>query len=253
VNIALILSFDGSDFNGFQVQKNAPSVQACLEKSLSILLNEKIKIIGCGRTDTGVSAINYCINFNYTVENLATDFCYKLNKILPNSIAVYYVYKVNNEFNARFDAIDRTYKYKCTLVKNPFLKHTHLQLSKLPNIETINDAATYLLGTHDFKSFSKVKTEVNNYKCTVLESHWKLYNDELIYTIKANRFLRNMVRAIVGTLLDIGLEKREIQSLNHIMAAQDRCKAGKSVQAHGLSLEMVNYDKTNWQLLQSIN
>jgi tRNA pseudouridine38-40 synthase len=217
-------------------------VQACIEECLSKIIGESIEIIGAGRTDTGVHASNYYAHVDITHEINCTDVQYKLNKMLSHDIVIYTIFKVNNEFHARFSALWRTYTYTLSLQKNPFLQETTWLYSYPLNIEAMNNAAALLQTYTDFTSFSKLHTDVNNNNCTITYAKWEQKGDLLIFTITANRFLRNMVRAITGTLIDVGRGKTSIPEFCTIIESKNRQNAGTSIPALGLCLVDIGYE-----------
>lgn len=236
------LAYKGTDFHGWQSQPNADSVQERIEKALSILLKNSTEIIGCGRTDTGVHASQYFAHFE--TENLINpeEFTYKLNALLPHTIVISEIFHVSDTAHARFDAVTRSYEYHILLENNPFLLETTWQLPhKKFDVEKMNKAAEILLHHQDFKSFSKSKTDVKNYLCIITEAYWKLDANKLTFYITANRFLRNMVRAIVGTLLEVGEHKLSISEFEQVILSQNRSEAGLSVPAKGLFLSEIKY------------
>lgn len=237
------LSYNGKNFHGWQIQPNAISVQEVLEKSLSILLQQTIAVVGAGRTDAGVHASQIFAHFDIDAVQDEAQLKYRLNAILSKDIAIINVFRVDDEAHARFNATSRSYEYKIVTQKDPFLfEFTHLVKQPL-SIEKMNEAANILLEYTDFQCFSKVKTDVHTYNCTVTEAVFKQEGDCLIFYISANRFLRNMVRAIVGTLLEIGLGKLEVAEMHGIIASKHRSNAGTSVPAQALYLTEVVYPK----------
>lgn len=248
MNYCAEIAYNGTDFSGWQRQINAPSIQQEIEQSLSLVLQDTIKIIGCGRTDTGVHARSYFFNFNCDFL-VPKNLIFKLNNMLPKSIVFYALWEVNQDFNARFDAIDRTYQYHINSIKNPFLYDLSFYAPQKLDIAAMNEACTYLLGKQDFSSFSKVKTEVNNFYCEISHAAWELNENETVFTITANRFLRNMVRAIVVTMMEVGINKYIPKDIKTIIAAKNRNAAGKSVAAHALFLTSIKYDTTQWKKL----
>jgi tRNA pseudouridine38-40 synthase len=235
------LAYKGSNYHGWQKQPNVHSVQGELDSKLSTLLAEQIETVGCGRTDTGVHAKDFYAHFDVT-KNIDEQFIkFKLNNFLPKDIVVYDIQKVSEEFNARFDAVWREYEYWITREPNPFLlDQSWFQNGKL-NLDDMNKASALLIGKKDFESFSKVHTQVNNFICDVMHANWEIKENKLVFTIRANRFLRNMVRAIVGTLVDVGKGKITVDEVNNILASKNRCEAGHSVPAHGLFLTRIYY------------
>lgn len=234
------LSYNGQAYHGWQYQPNANSVQEMLEKSLSSILGENIAIIGAGRTDTGVHAEQMFAHFDTEVE-LDENLEYKLNSFLPKDIAIHDIFKVRDAAHARFDAISRTYKYRISLKKNVFTYNNSYFLKQNLEISKMQKASKILFQYKDFKCFSKSNTDVKTYYCNVMQCDWEEINNEIVLTIKADRFLRNMVRAIVGTMINIGLSKITIEDLHAIIKSKDRGEAGYSVPAHGLYLTQVEY------------
>ncbi|WP_125720340.1 tRNA pseudouridine(38-40) synthase TruA [Flavobacterium ustbae] len=238
-------AYNGTPYHGWQIQPNASSVQETLNKAFSVLLNETISIMGAGRTDTGVHATEMFGHFD-TEKNLDIPvLIHKLNSYLPKDIAIFDIILVHDEAHCRFDAKKRTYEYHINIVKNPFLQELSWYVTQKLDVSLMNEAAQLLLKHTDFQCFSKVHTDVNTFDCTIFEAYWKQDNGKLIFTISANRFLRNMVRAIVGTLINIGLKKISLVDFEDIIASKSREKAGFSVPAHGLYLTKIEYDYIN--------
>lgn len=238
------LAYKGTNYHGWQIQDNAPTVQAELNKTLSILLNQSIETIGCGRTDTGVHASDYYAHFDSIEINDIDQLIYKLNKFLSKDIAVYKIFKVNNDANARFDAIERTYNYYITKRKDPFLTDSAYYYYGNLDINEMNKAAEILLSYKDFEAFSKSNTQVNNYICHIAYAKWTEKNDVLNFEITANRFLRNMVRAIVGTLLEVGKGTMNLEEFKQVIESKNRSNAGFSVPAHALFLSNIKYPQS---------
>lgn len=236
------LSYDGTPFVGWQRQPAGDSVQSCLEDALSILFRKPISIVGAGRTDAGVHAHQLFAHVDLD-EHVDQDLTFRLNKLLPKEIAVRNFIAVTQDAHARFDAVSRTYRYHITTQKNPFLQKRSYQFAKPLDLDLMNQAAKILIDHKNFKCFSKSKTDVKTYVCDIQQVHWQQNGSELVFFIQANRFLRNMVRAIVGTLIEVGLRKISISDFEAILASRDRSQAGYSVPAHGLYLEKVNYPK----------
>lgn len=235
------LSYNGKNYHGWQIQPDAISVQEKLNNALSTIFQEKIEVVGAGRTDSGVHASQMFAHFDIE-KKLKKEVVFRINSILPNDIAVSQVFLVNNEKHARFDASSRSYEYKIWLGRNPFLLDFSWQIhSQKPNLDLMNKAAKLLLEYTDFQTFSKVKTEVYTFNCDITEAYWIQNKNELIFHISANRFLRNMVRAIVGTLLDVGLGKISIEDFEQIIESKNRANAGLSVPAKGLFLTHIKY------------
>ena len=236
------LSYNGTNYHGWQMQDNAHTVQSELTEKLSILLNEKITIVGCGRTDTGVHASEFYAHFDVIELNWnLVDLIYKLNSFLPYDIVIFDIYKVASSFNARFSALSRTYSYYITKGKNPFKEKTSYYFNGQLNLTEMNKACEYLIKYTDFTSFSKLHTQTATNNCKIEKAKFELVGNDLTFSITADRFLRNMVRAIVGTLLEIGKGKIAANDIKKIIESKDRSKAGFSVPAHGLFLEKVVY------------
>ena len=240
----LELSYNGTSYHGWQRQPNAISIQEVLENSLSLLLKSNIEIVGAGRTDAGVHAKQIMAHFDYPNCFDINQLKYKLNSFLPPEIAIQKIYLVQEEAHARFDATSRSYEYLITLEKNPFHIHNAYYLKKELDLDMMNEAAKLLLNYTNFKCFSKSKTDVKTYNCNITEAVWERNDSMLIFRITANRFLRNMVRAIVGTLIEIGERKLNLKDLERIIKSENRSEAGYSVPAHGLYLTKVAYPAT---------
>lgn len=234
-------SYNGKNYFGYQIQPKEISVQEVIEKALSTLLKERVSIVGAGRTDTGVHAKNMYAHFDFEAA-LPHGFAERLNRFVPMDISVQRIFEVPLEAHARFDATYRTYEYKVSLNKDPFSLDQALQHYKRPlDVEKMNQAAKILLEYEDFESFAKVGADNKTFLCQVTEAQWRKEGELLIFRISANRFLRNMVRSIVGTLLEVGTGKREVEDLHPIIQKKDRGAAGTSAPAHGLSLIEVGY------------
>ncbi|MCX7548281.1 tRNA pseudouridine(38-40) synthase TruA [Xanthomarina sp. F1114] len=238
------LSYNGKDYHGWQNQPNAISVQEVVEKSLSTLLNSRTAIVGAGRTDAGVHAKKMFAHFDTEILFQINDLLYKLNSFLPKDISVQDIFKVKPDAHARFHAISRAYLYRISLKKDVFNYDESYYLKQDLNLIKMKEATKILFEYKDFQCFSKTKTDVNTYNCDIMEAKWHLTENELQFYIKADRFLRNMVRAIVGTLISIGLGKLEVEDLHTIITSKSRSKAGFSVPAHGLYLTEVVYPET---------
>ena len=238
------LSFKGTAYHGWQIQKNAVSVQSLVEKGLSLMLKSEINIVGCGRTDTGVHAKEYFAHFDFEkILDLKkrNDLVLKLNRFLPDDIVIHNIFPVENDTHARFSAVARTYKYFISTSKDPFnLDYSYFFHYQL-DVDLMNKGAEILKETIDFTSFSKLHSQTKTNICQIVYAHWEEENGQLIFTIKADRFLRNMVRAIVGTLLDLGRNKINLNDLKKIILSKNRCDAGASVPASGLFLESIEY------------
>ncbi|SHJ05073.1 tRNA pseudouridine38-40 synthase [Mesonia phycicola] len=238
------LAYDGSLFHGWQIQPNAISVQENLEKALRVAFQKKINVVGAGRTDAGVHAKQLIAHFDVEAKINAPQLKFKLNTLLPKEIAINAIYQVQDETHARFDAVAREYKYYVTTQKNPFVEAYSYYVKKEIDLDLMNEAAKILLTHRDFKCFSKSKTDVYTYNCDIVFAEWIKQEDLLVFTIKADRFLRNMVRAIVGTLIEVGLHKLSIEDFENVIVSRNRSNAGKSVDAKGLFLTKVEYPKT---------
>ena len=235
------LSYLGKNYHGWQIQPDANSIQEEINKAISTVLQEKISVVGAGRTDTGVHASQMFAHFD-SDSILDKNMVFKLNSVLPEDIVIHKVEKVAEEKHARFDALSRSYEYRICLGRNPFLLESTWQLfhQKL-DIDAMNEAAEILLEFENFQAFSKVKTEVKTFNCKIEKAIWTHEENKLIFHITANRFLRNMVRAIVGTLVDVGKHKISIEDFRNIILSKDRSNAGLSVPAKGLFLTEIKY------------
>ncbi|MBR1873021.1 MAG: tRNA pseudouridine(38-40) synthase TruA [Bacteroidales bacterium] len=250
----IVLSYDGTSFSGWQIQPNAPSVQECLQAALSTLMGEEISVTGAGRTDAGVHAIRYAAHFDSFSGRLGANVLVcKLNAILPVSVRVHEVSEVPDDFHARFDAVSRSYMYLIDRGRNPFAVPWSWQCGYKLDMDAMNVAARCLLGTHDFSCFEKTGGNNKTSVCTVTEASWSVCDpfesglpflhgsDLLVFRVSADRFLRNMVRAIVGTLVEVGRGRRTPDSIPALLDSHDRCCAGESVPARGLFLTDVEY------------
>jgi tRNA pseudouridine38-40 synthase len=235
--------YDGTNYHGWQIQLNANTVQDEINKALSTLLQDPISVSGAGRTDSGVHAKQLYAHFDTTIDFESTKLLFKLNSFLPEDISCSSLEKVNKESHARFSATSRTYEYWITPTKNPFLDKKAHYLPYQINIDLMNMATKKLLGEQDFSCFSKSNTDTFTNNCNITIANWDFNNGILVFTITANRFLRNMVRSIVGTMLDIGQQKLKVEELDHIIASKNRSNSGTSAPAHGLYLTEVNYPK----------
>jgi len=240
------IAYDGTSYHGWQRQPQSITVQEVLEEALSTLLRSEIAVVGAGRTDAGVHATQLFAHFeieeSYSVEALS-HLKFRLNRFLPEAVAANALLPVSAEAHARFDAVRRSYEYKIHMVKNPFLVNQSYYFEKPLNVNAMNEAAAFLLGRQDFKCFSRSKTDVKTYICEITEARWEQDGAQLKFSISADRFLRNMVRAIVGTLLEIGQGKLKPEDLKTIIASRTRSEAGASAPAHGLYLTEVAYPK----------
>jgi len=237
----LDLQYDGTTYHGWQIQPNAPSVEAEIEKALSTILREPIDAVGCGRTDTGVHASFFTAHFDYNKEIDTQKLTYKLRQFLPESIAIINTRPVGDDFHARFSAISRAYVYRVQFRNNPFDRHFSHQVSGDLDIQLMNKSCRDLLGEHKFSAFCKGVPSGNHYRCNVLRAEWFSTNEGIEFHISANRFLRNMVRAIVGTQLEIGRGKIDLESHKNMINGGSRSDAGMSAPAKGLTLCEVVY------------
>jgi tRNA pseudouridine38-40 synthase len=238
------VSYVGTRYAGWQSQHNALGVQEVIESALSTLIRETTAIVGSGRTDAGVHCVQQFfhvdINRPFDPEKLQV----RLNSFLPADIAIRSIREVIPDGHARYSATSRTYEYRITLRKDPFLEGFALRWHRPLDVQTMNRAAALLVGTHDFTACSKVKTDVNHFICDVRSANWKLSGSNLTFRITANRFLRGMVRALVGTLLDVGSGKLSVADFADIIKARDRRKAGANAPPHGLFLMRVTYPRS---------
>ena len=238
----ITFSYDGTAYHGWQIQPHSVTVQEELQKALSTLMRKPMEVVGAGRTDTGVHACKMIAHFDHDEEVDCSQLVYKLNKLLPRDIAVQHVEPVANDMHARFSAKSRTYHYYVHLDKNPFLRSYSWQVYGNPDFELMNRAARVLMEYKDFTSFSKVNTDTKTNDCTITEARWdRVGEDQWRFTVTANRFLRNMVRAIVGTLMEVGRGRMTIDQLRSVIEAKDRCRAGDSVPGNALFLVEVLY------------
>ncbi len=238
------MAYNGKRFHGWQLQKGVATVQQAVNEALSKLLGIEINVTGCGRTDTGVHASEFYAHFDYH-ENISDDnlgkYIFRMNQMLGREIAIYDIYQVNDNAHARFDAVSRTYHYRIARKKNPFQADYSYYLFGDLDVDLINKACDILKSYQDFECFSKVNTDANTFFCDIYDARWREKSSILTFEIRANRFLRNMVRAIVGTMLDIGKHKITLSDLRKIIESKNRSEAGYSVPAHGLFLVGVEY------------
>ncbi|MDG1821891.1 MAG: tRNA pseudouridine(38-40) synthase TruA [Flavobacteriaceae bacterium] len=241
----LELSYNGTSFHGWQRQPNALSVQELVEEALTKLLKVNTTVMGAGRTDTGVHAAQMYAHFDVAEMAIDTDtLLFRMNRFLPNSIAIHAIHPVSDKAHARFDATSRSYEYHIVQRKNPFHADSAYCFMAPIALDAMNTAAALLLSHTNFKCFSRSRTDVKTYDCDVTIAQWESANDSLTFHITANRFLRNMVRAIVGTLLDVGTGKISLDEFQQILNSNDRTKAGSSAPAQGLFLTEVRYPNT---------
>ena len=238
----IYLEFDGSAYSGWQIQPHSPSVQQTLEEALALFLRQNVSVTGAGRTDAGVHASEMVAHFDLDEPQDCGWMLNKLNGILPPDIAVHRIVPVKADAHARFDATARTYKYYVTLNKSAFNRNYSWFLPNEPDFEMMNRAAEILMKTVDFTSFSKLHTDTRTNDCHVTEAGWEMLPDgRWVFTITADRFLRNMVRAIVGTLMEVGRGRLTIDGFQRIIDSKDRCSAGDSAPAQGLFLYKIVY------------
>jgi tRNA pseudouridine38-40 synthase len=238
------IAYLGTNYHGWQVQPNAITVQEVVSKSLSLILQSEISISGSGRTDTGVHCKQQYFHVDISQNINTDDLRFKLNSLLPYDISIASIQPVTDEAHARFDATSRSYEYHINRRKNPFTKELSYYFPKELDIQNMNAAAALLHGeSQDYEAFSRVKTSVNNFICSIGDAHWEEKENTLIFHITANRFLRGMVRAIVGTLIDVGIGKTTPDDVTEILLSKDRRKAGGAAPAHGLYLTKVIYPK----------
>lgn len=240
----IYLSYDGTNYCGWQNQPNGDSVQGTIEKALSTILRTEIPLVGAGRTDAGVHARQMVAHFDLKNDNLDLGYLTnKLNSFLPFDIAIQKIVRVKNDAHARFDATSRLYRYYITTEKDPFLYSTHYRFRGDLDIDQMNVCAKTLFDYNDFTSFSKLHTDVKTNLCDLMQAQWEIQGKNYVFTIQANRFLRNMVRAIVGTLLEAGRGRLSEFGVRRIVEAKDRGVAGSSVPANALFLEEIEYPK----------
>lgn len=238
------LSYNGKAYHGWQNQPNAISVQQVLEHALTTLLRTPIKIMGAGRTDAGVHASQMYAHFDMDEPFDRDTLIFKINWFLPHDIAIQRIFRVRDKAHARFHALSRTYNYRISNTKNVFTHDFAYKIHLPLDIDKMNEACAILLQYKDFQCFSKSNTDVKTYFCDIKSAHWEVKDTELTFTITADRFLRNMVRAIVGTMVNIGLGKLEVQQLHAIIESKSRGEAGFSVPAQGLYLTDIQYPDT---------
>jgi tRNA pseudouridine38-40 synthase len=235
------LAYNGANYAGWQIQPNAPSVQQTLNEALSTLLRTEAYVVGAGRTDTGVHARQMFAQFEVEHEIDTENLVFRLNRFLPNDIAIQAIFPVADDTHARFSAISRSYEYWVSLVKDPFLTDFAWEITHPLYVEGMNQAAERLLGEKDFGAFARSGTQTKTNLCNVTAARWEAQGNLLVFHISANRFLRNMVRAVVGTLVAVGQNKCSIARFEEIVKSKDRTLAGESAPAHGLYLTKVAY------------
>ncbi len=237
------ISFKGTMYHGWQVQPGSVTVQKILDNALSTILNEKISTTGAGRTDSGVHALVFYAHFESNTSGLPDrkSLIFRLNRFLTKDISVSRIVKVHDEAHARFSAVSRTYRYYIARIKDPFMEDLSWFIHGDIDINTMNKACKILLKYNDFTSFSRLHSDTKTNLCKIFLAKWKEESNRLIFTIKADRFLRNMVRAITGTMIDIGRGKTSLREFEEIIQAKERSRAGKSAPAKGLFLEDIEY------------
>lgn len=237
----LQLSYNGAAYSGWQEQPGTATVQAALNKALRTLLGPDINCTGSGRTDAGVHARMQVVHFDGTLAMSADEFVYRLNAILPPDIAAQSVRQVRDDAHARYDAMSRSYEYRIHRCKDPFKRGLSYFFRAEPDVAAMNAAAQELLAWKDFQCFSKVKTDVKHFDCELFEARWKFQNDSLVFYVSANRFLRGMVRAMVGTLLEVGLGRLSQEGFREVLRSRDRTAAARNVPPEGLFLVNIKY------------
>ncbi len=237
----LEVAYNGTNYHGWQMQANAHTVQAELNRALETLLRQPVETLGSGRTDTGVHATQQFVHLDCESDLTAGSFLHSLNALLPPDVVANSIFAVSQTAHARFDAISRSYEYRICHEKNPFLPKMCYRYRVHPDVIAMNAAARLLLQYEDFECFSKVKTDVNTFHCTITRAEWVYEGRLLVFHISANRFLRGMVRAIVGTLLEVGEGKMTVAQFEQIILSKDRKKAGRAVPPEGLFLTRVEY------------
>ena len=235
------IAYNGKNYAGWQSQANALGIQAVVEEALGKMFRVQLSIVGSGRTDAGVHCEQQYFHVDIVDDFDHVQIAQRLNSFLPRDISIQSIRRVKPDVSARHQAIERWYRYKITRRKDPFAEGLAWHYFKALDVDRMNSAAALLIGEHDFQCFSKVKTDVNHFICAVKKAEWKMEGDRLEFTIAANRFLRGMVRSIVGTLLDVGTGKTSMKEFNHIIHSRDRRKAGANVPPYGLYLTKVKY------------
>ncbi len=241
------LAYNGTNYCGWQTQPDLPTVQYTLEQALGTLLRQPVAVVGCGRTDTGVHASDFYAHFNYdetapSATPLDTlQFTFKLNTFMPTDLAILEIFPVRDNAHARFDAIARTYQYHVSDQRLPFCQGLYSRIYFHPDLDMMNRGAEILMEYEDFTSFAKLHTQVKTNICHLSHARWKQEGDQWVFTIRSNRFLRNMVRSVTGTLLDVGRGKLTLDGLREIIESKNRCAAGVSMPPQGLFLTRVEY------------
>lgn len=238
------LSYRGTAFHGWQIQPNAHTVQSEIQQAMSTILQNGTEIVGSGRTDTGVHASQQIAHFDVDEEIDVEKLKFRLNALLPGSISINEIIPVYPTAHARFDAQSRTYHYRIHTQKNPFREGLSYLYNRELNLDKIAEALELIRGWKNFQAFSKVHTDVVHFDCDIFDAKWEESNDGYVFSVSANRFLRGMVRALVGTLLEIGLERITTKDLQIILESGDRSNAGRAVPPEGLYLSKVKYPKS---------
>ncbi len=236
------IAFNGKPYHGWQIQENAITVQQIVQEKLQLIhKNEKPTVTGCGRTDAGVHAEQFFFHVDIPPISNLDKYCFQMNNMLPIEIQLKQIHLVKEDAHARFDALSRTYEYRFSTLKSPFNSGFVTYISEKINVNNMNECCQMIKGKHDFTSFSKTHTDVNHFFCEILEAEWVKKDEQIIFRVKANRFLRNMVRALVGTMVLVGKEKISSSDFKKIIMSKDRTKAGPSAKAHGLFLTNIAY------------
>jgi len=241
LNYKLKIQYDGTNYCGWQIQKNAVTIQQVIFDTITVITKKKINLIGSGRTDTGVHALGQVANFIIDEKLDVYKFKHSLNAILPKDISIIDMKETSEEFHSRFDAQKRSYIYLVSKIKSPFYNNYSYYLNDNIDIDYLNELSKSLLGEHNFTSFSKKNTDVKNKNCIIYDIHWKEYQDKILFYIEANRFLHGMVRTIIGTLLFAQKNKWNKENIIEIINSEDREKAGEAIPAKGLFLFKVKY------------
>lgn len=235
------LAYNGANYCGWQTQPGNPTVQKTIEDAIGTLCRRQVAIVGCGRTDSGVHASDFYAHFDSDAP-VDDQLVFKLNSFLPPDIAIFGITQVADIFHARFSALSRTYQYHVSTERLPFEQGQYCRIYFKPDVEAMNQAAQVLMEYDDFTSFAKLHTDNKTNICHLSEAHWDRVGDQIVFTITANRFLRNMVRSVTGTLLEIGRGRLDLAGFRSIIEKKDRCAAGVSMPAQGLFLTHVEYN-----------
>ena len=244
------MAYDGTDYCGWQIQPNEKTVQQVMEHALTTILRQEISVTGAGRTDTGVHASKFIAHFDVDdsgklslpLEPSSEEFLFKLNRFLPPDIVVYKIYPVASDMHARFSATYRSYHYHISSIKPLYTRNYSLHIYGILDLTAIQECCSIILQTTDFTSFAKLHSDAHTNNCKVMFAQWKEVEQGYLFDIRADRFLRNMVRSLTGTLLDAGQGKISVQEFQDIVDAKDRSKAGQSAPARGLFLVDISYE-----------